>query len=107
MKNLELVNAILCILSFIIYFISLWFDIKDLKYGSGFRRLGLVLSMLYSSSLLIRIGGNGMSSLVLLWFIIAICRGLSKYVQYKDLTDKIKRRIHSITSSFSRKQYFR
>lgn len=104
MKNhLELINATLCIASFVIYFIALCLDLMDKNNGSILRRITFVLLLLWNSSLIIRLNNPTVNSSVMaIWFFVSLMQGVAKWLQYKGRTKTVDAKISKMTHSFTK-----
>lgn len=104
MNSTEVISALLCIISFFVYFIALYLDLIDVESGSPVRRLQLFLCIVFSAALIIRLGQQQLHGLIWLWFIIAIFRTIGKWLQFKGMHHKVNEKLRNVMTTRSERK---
>lgn len=99
MNNLEVVNILIYILSFLIFFCALVMDFKDAENGNILRRVAFFFLMLANCSFMIKAVNKGPDGLTIIWLLFSIVMLIAKYVQLKGSDKRIDDKIRSVTHS--------
>lgn len=101
MTSQIMINGILCILSFVMFFVALCLDYMDRANGSLIRRCLYVVCLMINVSFIMRIGTELVTgSMLLWWFVGSLVLLLSKVVQYKGKTKEFDKKLRSIWRRF-------
>jgi hypothetical protein len=97
--NQALINGILCILSFGMYFAALYMDAVDVKNGNFLRRIKYVLCVLINVSFMFRLGAHYLGGILVFWFLVSLATLVSKYIQLQGNSKAIRDHIKQMSNA--------
>lgn len=96
-----MINAILCIASFAMFFTALFLDFIDRKNGSFMRRCLYFVCLLINVSFMMRVAERPVGGLLIWWVAGSAIILVSKILQYKDKTRWLDDKVRDVAKSLT------